>query len=401
MDEQSLKKINSIEKWLFYFLCGFSFSLPVSKAVGNIFLALSLLTFFIRMFYKREDIIEKFFANKKFFYVIILFLFSIFLSALTSGFAISGLARFFERYVLHVAIIFPIVLINFERKKLLTLSALVLCGVFVSNFSVIVQALPRLSEEVWRFGGLLGIMPQGSLLAMFLPIYVLLFFHFKERRLKILAAIFVVVGTAAILFTGTRGAWLAVLILIPLVILIYSQKKLKNLGAILISLLIVGGITFFTPALSNRVATITDLKMQSNSERLLMWQSALQMFKDHPIFGVGYGHYIDAYQNEYISPLAKERTLEHAHNNFIQMLAECGAAGFATFVFMWIYFSAFALKGWKREKNIAYLIFFCLLWGIMLHGFTEYNFETSVTSKIFWYSLGICIALSKKNFWRY
>ena len=151
--------------------------------------------------------------------------------------------------------------------------------------------------------------------------------------------------------TRTRGAWLALVILIPLLILIYSEKKLKNLGAILISLSLLGGIILLTPALSNRVSTIADLKMQSNSERLLMWQSAFEMFKDNPVFGIGYGSYKIAYQEKYISPLAKEKNLEHAHNNFLQMLAECGIVGEIAFLAMWIYFSYFCLRGWSREQN--------------------------------------------------
>ena len=397
MNEQSLKKVNLIEKYLFYFLCGFSFFLPLSKAAGNIFLFLSLLTFVIRIFYKRDDLSKKFLQHKKIFVAVGMFLFAIFLSALGSNSPVHGVARFLERYFLHVAIIFPVIFISFDRDKIILLAKLLFVGALLSNLTVIIQAVPRLDEEVWRFGGVLGIMPQGTLLAMFLPVYVLSALHFKERRLKIFSVFAVFIGIVSILFTGTRGAWLAVLVLVPIAVLIYSQKKLRNLGAIFVALSIIFGIVFVTPALSNRVETITDLHMQSNSERLLMWQSALQMFKDHPILGVGYGSYKDAYQNEYISPLAKERTLEHAHNNFIQMLAECGIVGFLAFNFMWIYLCYFALKGWAKEKNFAYLLYFCILLGIILHGFTEYNFETSVPSKIFWYALGLCLAFCHKE----
>ena len=209
-----------------------------------------------------------------------------------------------------------------DRKKILQLAGLLILGAFLSNLTVIIQAVPHISESSWRFGGVLSGMIQGSLLAMFLPIYILLFIHLKERRLKIFFALASAFGVFALLLTGTRGAWIAAVILIPLVLLIHAERKLKKLGAILVALSLVGGIFVITPALSNRVATITDLKMQSNSERLLMWQSAWQMFKDNPIFGIGYGSYKVAYQTKYISPDAKERTLEHAHSNFFQMLGE-------------------------------------------------------------------------------
>ena len=389
-------KVERAEKFLYYFLCGFSLSLPLSKAVGNIFLALSVLAFFYRIFYKRDDITKLFSDYKKIFLVIAALFGAVLISALSSDVLLVSIKRYLERYIWHLCAMVSIAGIFYSREKIIFLFKLMLVGVFFSNLAVIIQAVPHLSEDVWRFGGFLGIMPQGTLLSMFLPIYVLLFLHLKELRLKIFFAVGILVGIAAILFTGTRGAWLAVLILIPVTVLIHSKNKFKNLSALTAAMALLIGLVMMTPNLSNRVATITDLKMQSNSERILMWQSAWQMFKDHPILGVGYGGYIQAYQTQYILPEAKERNLQHAHSNFMQMLAECGLAGFLTFILMLGYFSYFALRGWAKEKNFAYLIFLCVLWGMMLHGFTEYNFETSVTSKVLWYALGLCLAYCKK-----
>lgn len=389
-------KVERAEKFLYYFLCGFAFFLPVSKAAGNIFLSLAVLAFCYRIFYKRDDILKLVRDYKKIFLVTAILVGAIFISALSSDILFVSLRRFFERYVFHVVAMVSIAGIFYSREKIIFLAKVLLVGTFISNFYVIIQALPRLDEESWRFGGWLGVMPQGTLLAMFLPVYALLLIHFQERRLKILSATAVLVGVAAILFTGTRGAWLAVLVLIPAVILIHSKNKIKNLGALTISFALIIGLMMITPSLSNRVATITDMQMQSNSERLLMWQSAWQMFKDHPILGIGYGQYIQAYQTQYISPLAKERTLQHAHNNFMQILAECGLVGFSAFMLLIIYLSYFALKCWFKEKNFACLLFLCILWGMFLHGFTEYNFETAVTSKILWFSLGLCVAYCKK-----
>ena len=397
MNNNLTSKIDKVEKYLFYFLCVVAISLPLSKAVANIFLSLSLVTFFVRIFYKRDDISKIFNDYKNIFAVIIFLLAAVFISALTSEAVLYGVKRFLERYILHMAVILPVVFLMHDRKKILQLTGLLIFGAFLSNLTVIIQALPNLSNEVWKFGGILSGMIQGSLLAMFLPIYILLFLHLKERRLKIFFAVASTVGLFALMLTGTRGAWLAAVLLIPLVVLIYAEKKLKKLGTILVALSLVGGIFLFTPALSNRVATITDLKMQSNSERLLMWQSAWQMFKDNPIFGVGYGSYKVAYQTKYISPDARERTLEHAHSNFFQMLGECGIVGFTAFILMWIYFSYICLRGWIKSRNIAYLMFFSMLWGMMLHGLTEFNFETSMTSKIFWFSLALCMAYCRKN----
>ena len=397
--QMSFSKIEDIEKRTFFYLCGFSFFLPLSKAVGNIFLALSILGLIHRLFIKNDDVKLIFHEYKKIFYTIAFLLAAVFISALTSADVLYGVKKFLEKYISHIAAMLPILFISCDKQKIFTLIKLLFAGVFFSNLSVVIQGFLHFHKDVWRFSGFLPLMSQGSLLAIFLPVYAVLIMHVQNSRLRKFLIISAVVGFLALLFNGTRGVWVSTAIFLPVVVLIYAKNKFKAVGFLLAMLMVVGGIFLTTPALSERLATIPNLQMQSNSERLLMWQSALNMFEDNPIFGVGYGQYKFAYQNEYILPEARERTLEHAHNNLIQMLAECGIVGAAAFIFLWGYFSYFSLRCWFKEKNIAWLLFFCGLWGMMLHGLTEFNFETSVNSKIFWYSLGLCIIYTQiKNF---
>lgn len=390
----TFSKIDDVEKRTFFYLCGFSFFLPLSKAAGNIFFALAILGMIHRLFIKNDDVKAILIEYKKIFATILLMLTAVFISALTSADVLYGIKKFLEKYIVHFAAVLPILCISCDRKKIFTLVKFLLAGVFISNCIVIAQGILNFEKE-WRFGGTLPTMTQGSLLAVFLPIYAIFIMHVQQSRLRIFLITAAIVGFIALLFNGTRGAWLTVLILTPAAVLIYAKNKLKSFGVLLAMLMIVGGIFATTPHLYERFATITNMQMQSNSERLLMWQSALNMFEDNPIFGVGYGQYKFEYQNKYISPDAKERLQEHAHNNIFQMLAECGIFGAAAFIFMWGYFSYFSLKIWFKEKNIAWLLFFCVLWGTMLHGLTEFNFETSVTSKILLYSLGLCIVYSR------
>lgn len=387
-------RIANVERRVFFYACGLAFFLPLSKAVGNIFLVLVLLGTIHRLILKRDDVAGILRAYEKIFLVTGILLAAVFVSALSSEFPLEGVGKFLDRYVFHMSAMLPVVLLRFERRRIILLAEFLLAGVFFSNLATVLQALPRLAEENWRFGGTMTPMTQASLLAMFLPVFVILFMHLSGRR-KIFCALAILVGLAAVLFNGTRGAWLAILILTPAVVSLYSKSRLKSLGAVFAVVILVGGIFAATPTLSNRFATLTNIHMQSNSERLLMWESALKMFEDHPLLGIGYGQYTRAYQTQYISPEAKEPQQQHAHNNFIQLLAECGLVGAAAFLLIWAYFSYFSLSGWLKRKNLADLLFFCVLWGLMLHGLTEYNFETSVPSKIFWYALGLCLAYDR------
>ena len=391
---KNFSNIAEIERRTFYYLCGFSFFLPFSKAAGNIFLALSILGMFHRLYRKNDDVKFIFVEYKKIFLTIAALFTAVLISALSSADILFGLKSFAHKYIGHVAIMFPVILICRDKEKVLKLLKLLLAGVFISNFAVIAEGILNFNN-LWRFGGFLGSMVQGSLIAMILPVYAVLIMRVENKMWRIYFIIAAVVAFLAMLFNGTRGVWAIIPILIPMVVLICAKSKLKAAAVLFSIFLIVVGIFMATPNLSARVATITDLQMQSNSERLLMWQSAINMFKDNPILGVGYGQYKTAYQTKYISPLAKEKKLEHAHSNIFQMLAECGIVGASAFIFMWGYFSYFSLRRWFKNKEFEWLLFFCVLSGIMLHGLTEFNFETSITAKILWYSLGLCIVYNQ------
>lgn len=392
-------RISDIERRVFLYACGAAFFLPLSNAVGNFFLALALVGMIHRLIVKRDDALRIFRAYSEIFLVIGALMAAVLISALNSGFALQGAWEFVNRYVYHISAMLPIIILRFDRRQIIILAGILLAGVFCSNISVIIQAVPRLSEEYWRFSGVTSVMVQASLLTMFLPVFVILFMHLKGQW-KIFFAAAILVGLTAALFNGTRGAWLAILILIPAAVLLYSKSRFRAAGTMLAALILVVGIFAATPNLSERFATITNMQMQSNSERLKMWQSALKMFEDHPLLGIGYGQYTHAYQTKYILPDAKERDQQHAHSNFIQMLAACGIVGAAAFLLVWGYLSYFSLRGWIAQKNLGCLIFFCVLWGMMLHGLTEFNFETPIPSKILWYSLGLCLAYKADEFKR-
>lgn len=390
---KNFSNLAEIERRTFYYLCGFSFFLPISKAAGNIFLALSILGMIHRLYRKHDDAKFIFVEYKKIFATIAALFAAVLISALSSADILFGLKSFAHKYIGHVAIMFPVILICRDKEKILNLLKLLLAGIFISNFIVIVQGILNFNNS-WRFGGTLMTMTQGTLIAMILPVYAVLIMHVQKKSWRIALIIAAAVAFLALLLNGTRGVWVIIPILVPAAVLIYAKNKLKAAAVLLSIFFIIAGIFATTPNLSARFATITNLQMQSNSERLLMWQSALEMFEDNPILGVGYGQYKTAYQTKYISPLAKERNLEHAHSNIFQMLAACGIVGTATFIFMWGYFSYFSLRRWFKGRKIEWLLFFCVLWGLMLHGLTEFNFETAVPSKFFWYALSLCIAYS-------
>ena len=178
----------------------------------------------------------------------------------------------------------------------------------------------------------------------------------------------------------------------------YMRSRKKAI-AIFVSLVIGIGIIFAcVPQLNQRLSSITEVK--SGGDRIYLWKSAYHMFLDNPFLGVGYNQFADKYQNQYILPEARQPKLNHAHSNFMQMLAEGGILGITTWSLFWGYALWYGYSGWKKDRKISALAWFVVIAGFQLHGLTEYNQGNSAATKEFWFLLGIFLQLmwiSKHN----
>lgn len=317
---------------------------------------------------------------------------TIFCSALASGAPIKGLKIFLGQFVYRAFPLF-IILFFFGKRKyasfFLALS-IVSCILDVISGMIIHGGGPRLR-------GLYGHpMTLAGFLLTLLPILFCFLLDWKQSRKSLFVTIvFFLIGFTGLLLNGTRGAWLAIAVTLPLVTVLYDRSIKKILFLIVFS---VGtSLVFFnSPQLQNRAGSITSTTLQSNTERLLMWESAYKMFKDHPIFGVGIGQYSTKYLSEYKSPEAKEKQ-NHCHNNFLQMLAENGVVGFIGFCLLFGYILLSSFKNALFKSSPYYVLIFGSTLALLLQGFTEYNFGNSAVIKYYWTTLGCLLVLAHQS----
>ncbi len=153
----------------------------------------------------------------------------------------------------------------------------------------------------------------------------------------------------AVIFSWSRGAWLS-FAAGTAVLVLFWPKKLRH-GLLLLTL---GGLLFFggiqagvVPAsITARVSSFSqDLRLgdvrgvdindanYAVLERLAHWQAALDMARDNIWLGVGFGNYEPAYA-EY-ALLNWPAPLGHAHNYYLNTLAEIGVVGLLAYLFFW------------------------------------------------------------------
>ena len=380
----------NIEKIDFRILCLFALTSFVSIAAGNVFLGIAVLLFFISVYKHKIDINKKF---KGYYFAIAIFVFTMLLSALFSGDIVYGLNRWADMWIWRFMPFIVITTMITEPNKSLNILKVSCIGISIGILCLIYQGVSGDGRAAGFFG---HPMTFAGYLCMYLPLFLIGYFdNLFGSKYRNVSGLLFVAGIAALIFNGTRGAWIAVAITSGILLLYYMFKNKRNLiiGTVVIALC--GGILVNNDAFMHRVSTITNNRYQSNSERLLMWNSAWNMFKDHPVLGVGLGQYKDNYQHKYISPKAKEPNLAHAHNNFLQMLAENGMVGFIGFISMFIYIAGYNLKQFFTEKNIYSLAICAVTVTLLLQGCTEFNFGNSAVVKSYWLVLGCLVVLAE------
>ena len=242
----------------------------------------------------------------------------------------------------------------------------------------------------------------GSFMLMQLPMMIFI------SQCEFLAPIWkkLAIGTAGLsliclVLSMTRGAWLALVAVV--VIFFVLEKKYRPLtakifaGLVLVFLL----VTMFSPKIQGRLSTITNANFQSNTERVLMWESAINIFRDYPIYGVGQKMFFKAYNEQYISPDAKERPGKdrrghtHPHNNFLHRASEGGIVGLFSFIGLYAYFFWKFFNQIQRERNFAIgagITALLILAGLQLEGLTDTNMNQVPIMREFWLLTGTLIA---------
>lgn len=156
-----------------------------------------------------------------------------------------------------------------------------------------------------------GILQDPNELAMVLAIGLPFAFAFRERkrsvsRTLLLVAVIAITGVC-IVFTRSRGGQLV----LAAVLATYFVKKRGLSGAIVAGIL--AAPVLLLGGRSGEEAS------QSTVERAEAWYEGLQMFRESPVFGIGY----DQFQQRYYLT---------AHNSFVLSVAELGIVGLLLFV---------------------------------------------------------------------
>lgn len=225
----------------------------------------------------------------------------------------------------------------------------------------------------------------GSFMALMSPIA--FGFAFAEQGKKRWFWIFLgllMLGT--LIFTYSRGAWLAFAGAIGLISVFLSRK-------LLISLLIVAVLTAaFVPPVTSRITNLFSdeyLEKSSKDGRIGRWLGAYDVMRVQPFYGAGLGHYGGAVGERNFNTI-------YVDSYYFKTLAEMGIVGLGAFLWLMASIIKNGYRIWKEQRRRRMFYMYAgLLTGILaivLHNAVENIFEVPFMNTYFWLVVGLAMS---------
>lgn len=209
------------------------------------------------------------------------------------------------------------------------------------------------------------------------------------KKLRNFGTLVILLTIVALLISGSRGAYIGLLmaLIISFFIMGFNSSifKFKKFYFSVIISIIIGGVViyFLFPQIIFRVY---------DGERILLWQSAIKIFWDYPIFGVGTGNFNQYYLYGYISPFATEPSLGSPHNIFLHYLVEFGVVGAVSFILLIFFQLKILYKNMLKNNhlNIWILAGLVSVLGMCIHGMVDTQITSRIYALMYWFLYGFC-----------
>lgn len=300
--------------------------------------------------------------------------------------AIEGFRAMFQ-YVLWYFVMTQYITTPKEAKRILTI--FVLTGLFLglhASYQYIagvempgnwVDSTESVRTRAFSIIGSPNIL--GSLFVLFIPMGVAMTLIQQKLMKRLLFGGATLIMAAGLIFTLSRGAWLAVAGGLFFAAVLYNQKLVFHLSALGGLVLLAGGS--FTSRLFS-IFSPTYLFKSAAGGRLYRWTEGLAVWSESKLFGVGLGRFGGAVAtNNKLSPF-------YLDNYYIKTLVEMGVFGLAALVLMmltlWGYASTVVIKQRDVMQKVVTIGFCAAIVGVILHNAVENIFEVPAMVVYFW-----------------
>ncbi|HXV13093.1 MAG TPA: O-antigen ligase family protein [Candidatus Krumholzibacteria bacterium] len=274
-------------------------------------------------------------------------------------------------------------------------STLACCMVLVQGSSGLDLGFLDIPKR-YRPGGTLYTMTFAGIVYQLIVLNcAVLFTHAMRARNRIVLAAVVAIQIAAIMFTMTRGAWLALAAGLFALCVLLRNRVLSWIATVLVVALAVFAVS------AHKGRSIPELLRSGldidASTRVVLWDIAWDLFKQHPLTGVGMGDY--TIEADKLLAGRRVTTTVDTHNVYLHILATRGVIGFVPFVLFWTVLvrRLLRIRG-STEKGTAdhqYAVgALAATVAVLVGALTELNIDDSEVFMAFMFVAGLALSPS-------
>ncbi|MFQ5856051.1 MAG: O-antigen ligase family protein [Anaerolineae bacterium] len=283
------------------------------------------------------------------------------------------------------------------------MDALILAGLLVALYGFYQYLF---SEDVIVAEGvrrMRGVFPSPNNLSLFLgrtvPMAGVVVVWGRVRWRCVFYMVAGLIITGALYLTFSRAAWLVGLPASVLFVgLVRGRRALGSAVAAVVAL-VLSVLPFAGTARMNSVFALSP--GSSTYRRLKLWQSAVNMIRDHPLFGVGLDNFLYQYREKYVLAGARDDpSLSHPHNLILDFWARLGLLGVV--VLGWLVV-AFFRKAWRLHQRldangqVLVLGLMASMVYALAHGFLDHSYFLVDLAYVFMLAVGMVSRLNSEQ----
>ena len=401
--------INILDGIIYWMIVLLPFGMAISNGLMNSFMGALIGFFLIKKVLKKECVFVKTSINIPLLALFLITCFSIINSAFIKDSVRGGILRLLQ----YIFVIFAIIDGVKDKKHVFKIViSIAFCLLLISIDSIwqvfigkdfIRGNLPIINIGLVRAtASFIDANVLGIYLSAITPLFFGLTLYYFKAWKRILFCFLSLLGLVGLALTYSRPTLLAAYIVL---LFLAIAKKSKVLIIILLLFIIIA--PFILPKSVKQWAKEMEynpIRFMCNDDRIAIFRNAMQMIKASPVIGHGANTFNKNYINYKEKPeyrnIVTSNTI-YAHNNFLHMAGEIGIVGLGLFI--WLLFELFiACSGIYHRFKDSFLKTFSLsliacLIAFLVNGLTESSLYYSRVALIFWYFIGLSLALNKLN----
>lgn len=264
------------------------------------------------------------------------------------------------------------------------------------------SARQRLSGEVASniYSGIVGEKGEAAFL-MVVAVIIVLSKCVREKKISRNNLVWLIIYFVAMLLPAKRMLFAVGVLMVFLYIVFWTKgsRKLLAIGGAGILGVIGYIVVSLTPSLNTLLLRFTSFSDDDTANgRTYLWEYAINMFREKPLLGYGYGSYNTYASEKGVLLTSTGEWSSQAHNIFYQLLGEMGALG--TFLFLcmcfitlYIFFRLYRKKNVLEKFDLALLfVGSCFVILTLVYGLT--GNVIYYTNQIMFFFLGISISVN-------